>query len=153
MTISYVSVLGLVRKLLITDTNSCCLRASQSLGGNITPPPEAWYMNYMKSRKSIFVAGKYLERKESYIQSNMFIRASKRIAFSVKNSMTEGKRKLEWHRVRKYICFLILFIPGPGIVKIPFFRIFRNFVTQHFLCIYIIFHILTQPKNLWKKLL
>ena len=34
----------------------------------------------------------------------------------------------------------------PAIVT-PFYRIFRNFITQHFLWIYIIFHILTQQKN------
>ena len=42
----------------------------------------------------------------------------KKTAFSVKNSMAEGKRKLESRRVRKYIrFFLILFIPGSSNCK------------------------------------
>ena len=50
----------------------------------------------------------------------MYIRVSQKTVFSVKNSMTEGKRKLEWRRVRKYIRFLILFIPRSSNCKKPF---------------------------------
>ena len=39
----------------------------------------------------------------------VFFRVSQNALFSVKYSMTGGKRKLEWRRVRKYIRFLILF--------------------------------------------
>ena len=78
---------------------------------------------------------------------NMYIRVSKNALFSVKHSMTGGKKKLEWRRVRKYIRFLILFSQRSSDCKKPFSRIFGNFIAQHFLWIYIIFHILTQPKN------
>ena len=76
----------------------------------------------------------------------VYIRVFQNAPFSVKHSMTRGKRKLEWRRVRKYIHFLILFIPWSSNCKKPFSQIFGNFITQHFLWIYIIFHILTQPK-------
>ena len=50
----------------------------------------------------------------------MYIRVSQNAPFSVKHSMTGGKRKLEWRRVRKYIRFLILFIPRASNCKNPF---------------------------------
>ena len=43
--------------------------------------------------------------------------------------------------------------PDPVIVKKTFAQIFGNYITQHFLWIYIIFHILTQPKNHRKNIL
>ena len=49
-------------------------------------------------------------------------------------------------RVRKYIRFFILFIPRSSNCK-NLFADFRKFISQHFLLIYIIFHILTQPRN------
>ena len=53
-------------------------------------------------------------------QPSMYNRVAWKTAISVKNSMTEGKRKLEWRRVRKYIRFLILFIPRSSNCKKPF---------------------------------
>ena len=61
----------------------------------------------------------------------IYRRVAQKTAISVKNSMTEGKRKLEWRRVKKYIIFLlILFIPDPTIVKETFSRIFVNINIQ-----------------------
>ena len=70
----------------------------------------------------------------------------KKTGFSVKNFMTEGKGKLEWRRVRKYIRFIILFIPWSSNCKKTFSRIFGNFNTQNLLWIYIIFHIFPNQK-------
>ena len=60
--------------------------------------------------------------------------------------MTEGKWKLEWCRVKKNIRFLNLFIPRSSDCKNNFSRILGNFIRRHVVWIYIIFHILTQPK-------
>ena len=80
---------------------------------------------------------------------------SQKTAISVKNSMTEGKRKLEWRRVRIYIYIYIYFCSStdPTIVKKTFQRIFGNFITQNLLWIYIIFHVLPDQKILENKIL
>ena len=54
---------------------------------------------------------------------------------SLKHSMTGGKRKLEWHRVRKYIRFLMLLIPRASNCKKPyrgFSEILLNNITYKF---------------------
>ena len=52
---------------------------------------------------------------------------------------------------KKYCCFFLFYSsPDPAIVK-TFSRIFGNFNTENLSWIYIIFHILNQPKNPRKK--
>ena len=69
----------------------------------------------------------------------LYSRVSQNAHFSVKHSMTGGKRKLEWRRVRKYIRFLILFIPWASI-----FADFRKFYYTTFL---MNLHHFDTPKN------
>ena len=64
---------------------------------------------------------------------DMYIRVAQNAPFSVRHSMTGGKRKLKWRRVRKYICFLILFIPRSCNCKKPFRGFSEIYYTTFFM--------------------
>ena len=104
-----------------------------------TEDRSVWIFLCLLNKGSIFLIGELL-----------YNRVSQNELFSVKHSMTVGKRKLEWCRVPKYIYIFLKFCSSHerAIVK-NIFADFRKFYysTQHFLRIYVIFHILTQPKN------
>ena len=61
------------------------------------------------------------------------------------------RRAKEKCRIRKYIRFLILFIPRSCECKRPFRGFSEILIQKISIWIYIIFHILTQPKNYTKK--
>ena len=87
-----------------------------------------------------------------YHVCRLYNRVSQNSPFSVKLSMTGGKRKLEWRRVRKNIRFLILFIPRASNYKKNPFRGFSEiFIIQHFLMNLHNFLYLDRTKKFIKK--
>ena len=80
------------------------------------------------------------------ILKDMCIRVAQQTFISVKNSMTEGKRKLEWCRFRKYIRFLILFIPRSSNCKKPFHGFLEIYYTKSLMNLHH-FQYFTQSKN------
>ena len=63
----------------------------------------------------------------------MYIRVAKKNSYFREKFHDQGQRKLEWRRVRKYIRFLILFIPRSSICKKNLIADFRKLYYTTFL--------------------